>query len=216
MIHEFVGFFLPLIVKPEKFIFTVEAAKSGNLCKGDTINITCSAVGKPVVHTYQVFENDNLVHMSNTPEVFLSHATTTGGVVVYTCVANNTAAIANTTKNITVNEGSAIKQVENGTAVEGKNATLNCSVTGIPMPSVYWLEVKTGTRFFENPLALTNVSRNQSGEYICQGSNPCGNDSKSGTLTVNCEYVCFRILLKFEETLVKGLIILNTISIQAF
>ena len=84
------------------------------------------------------------------------------------------------------------------------------------MPSVSWLEVKTGTRFFENPLALTNVSRNQSGEYICQGSNPCGNDSKSGTLTVNCEYVCFRILLKFEETLVKGLIILNTISIQAF
>ena len=103
MIHEFVVFFLPLIVKPEKLIFTVEAAKSGNLCKGDTINITCSAVGKPVVHTYQVFENDNLVHMSNTPELFLSHATTTGGVVVYTCVANNTAAIANTTKNITVN-----------------------------------------------------------------------------------------------------------------
>ena len=65
------------LVKPEKFIFTVEAAKSGNLCKGDAINITCSAVGKPVVHTYQVFENDNLVHMSNTPELFLSHATTT-------------------------------------------------------------------------------------------------------------------------------------------
>ena len=100
MIHDFVVFSL---VKPEKFNFTVEAAKSGNLCKGDTINITCSAVGKPLVNMYQVFEDGNLVHTSNTGELFLSHATTTGGVVVYTCVANNTVAIANTTKNITVN-----------------------------------------------------------------------------------------------------------------
>ncbi|XP_074634419.1 uncharacterized protein LOC141892971 isoform X2 [Acropora palmata] len=71
------------------------------------------------------------------------------------------------------------------------------------MPSVSWLEVKTGTRFFENPLALTNVSRNQSGEYICQGSNPCGNDSKSGTLTVN--YPPEGVLLQVsEETVCKG------------
>ncbi|XP_067056801.1 hemicentin-1-like isoform X2 [Acropora muricata] len=198
--------------KPEKFIFTVEAAKSGNLCKGDTINITCSAVGKPLVHTYQVFEDDNPLHISNTPELFLSHATRTGGVVRYTCVANNTAAIANTTKNISVNEGSAIEQVENGTAVEGKNATLNCAVTGIPMPSVSWLEVKTGTHFFRNPLALTNVSRNQSGEYICQASNPCGNISKSGILTVN--YPPEGVLLQVsEETVCKGANVIFTCSV---
>ena len=90
-------------VKPEKFNFTVEAVKNGSLCKSDTVNITCSAVGKPSVHTYQVFEDGNLVHTSNTGELFLSHATATGGDVHYTCVANNTVAIANTTKNITVN-----------------------------------------------------------------------------------------------------------------
>ena len=71
--------------------------------------------------------------------------------------------------------------------VEGKNGTLNCTVTGIPMSSVYWLEVKTGIRLFENPLAFSNVSREQSGEYICRASNACGNDSKSGILTVNCK-----------------------------
>ena len=89
-------------VKPEKFNFTVEAVESGSLCKGDDVKITCSAVGKPLVHTYQVFEESNLVNTSNTTKLFLSHATTTGGVVVYTCVANNTVAIANTTKNISV------------------------------------------------------------------------------------------------------------------
>ena len=71
--------------------------------------------------------------------------------------------------------------------MEGKNATLNCTVTGIPMSNVSWLEVKTGIRFFENPLAFSNVSRKQAGEYLCNASNPCGNDSKSGILTVNCK-----------------------------
>ena len=71
--------------------------------------------------------------------------------------------------------------------MEGKNATLNCTVTGIPMSSVYWLEVKTGIRVFENPLAFSNVSREQAGEYICHASNACGNYSKSGILTVNCK-----------------------------
>ena len=55
------------------------------------------------------------------------------------------------------------------------------------MPNVSWLEVKTGIRFLENPLVFSNVSRKQAGEYICHASNPCGNDSKSGILTVNCK-----------------------------
>ena len=64
------------------------------------------------------------------------------------------------------------------------------------MPSVSWLEVKTGNRFFENPLVFANVSRNMTGEYICKANNPCGNDSKKGILTVNCKYIClFGMLL---------------------
>ena len=88
-------------------------------------------------------------------------------------------------------EGSAIEQLQNVTAVEGMNATLNCTVTGIPMPSVSWFEVKTGNRFSENPLVFANVSRQQAGEYICEATNPCGNDSKKGILIVNCKYIYF-------------------------
>ena len=88
-------------------------------------------------------------------------------------------------------EGSAIEQLENVIAVEGRNATLNCTVTGIPMPSVSWLEVKTGNRFSENPHVFVNVSRKQAGEYICEATNPCGNYSKKGSLSVNCKYTCF-------------------------
>ena len=79
--------------------------------------------------------------------------------------------------------------MENVTLEEGKNGLLNCAVTGFPGPSVTWLEDKTSTRFFENPLPLINVRRNQAGDYICEAYNTCGNDSKSGILTVNCKYI---------------------------
>ena len=55
------------------------------------------------------------------------------------------------------------------------------------MSSVYWLEVKTEIRFFKNLLVFRNVSRKNAGEYICHASNACGNDSKSGILTVHCK-----------------------------
>ena len=57
------------------------------------------------------------------------------------------------------------------------------------MPSVSWVEVKTGNRSSENPLVFTSVSRKQAGEYICEATNPCGNDSKTVTLSVNCKYI---------------------------
>ena len=57
------------------------------------------------------------------------------------------------------------------------------------MPSVSWLEVKTGNRFSENALVFANVIRKVMGEYICEANNSCGNDSKKGILTVNCKYI---------------------------
>ena len=82
------------------------------------------------------------------------------------------------------------------------NATLNCIVTGIPMPSVSWLEVKTGNRFFENLLVFANVSRKQAGEYTCEATNPCRNDTRKGILTVNCKYIILKDAI-LEETLAK-------------
>ena len=90
------------LVKPEKFVFIVESS-DWTICKGGIVNLTCSAVGKPVVHTYQLFRDDILVHTSNNSVLFWSRGTTAGGETVYTCVANNTVATANATKAITVN-----------------------------------------------------------------------------------------------------------------
>ena len=72
------------------------------------------------------------------------------------------------------------------------------------MPSVSWLEVKTGSRFTENPLVFANITRKQAGEYICEATNPCGNNSEKGILSVNCKYIYFfRMLNLIEVTLAK-------------
>ena len=70
------------------------------------------------------------------------------------------------------------------------------------MPSVSWLEVKTGIHSFENPFVFANVSRKQAGKYICEATNPCGNDSKEGILIVNCKYIWY-VYAKRGETPAK-------------
>jgi len=70
-----------------------------NICEGEIINITCSADGKPSVHTYQLFENDIPVPDSGTAGVWKITMLAQGNFT-YRCVANNT--IGTTDKNVTV------------------------------------------------------------------------------------------------------------------
>ena len=84
-------------------------------------------------------------------------------------------------------EGSVIQALTNITVIEGENSTLTCHVSGTPMPSVSWTEVTTGYRTEGNIRVLVNVSRSDAGEYKCEASNFCGNDSKSTFVIVNCK-----------------------------
>ena len=82
-----------------------------------------------------------------------------------------------------------IQALINITVIEGKNSTLACHVSGIPLPSVSWTEVRTGDRTDGNIRSLINVSRSDAGEYKCEASNFCGNDSKSTFVIVNCKWL---------------------------
>ena len=84
-------------------------------------------------------------------------------------------------------EASAIQALTNITVTEGENSTLTCRVSGTPMPSVSWTEVRTGDRTDGEILVLVNVSKSDAGEYKCEASNFCGNDSKSTFVIVNCK-----------------------------
>ena len=80
-----------------------------------------------------------------------------------------------------------IQALTNITVIEGENSTLTCHVSGTPMPSVSWTEARTGHRTEGKIQALVNVNRSDAGEYKCEASNFCGNDSKSTFLIVNCK-----------------------------
>jgi len=80
-----------------------------------------------------------------------------------------------------------VYSLENITVTEGENRTLTCNVSGSPTPSVTWTEVETGIRTMGITLELTHINRNESGEYKCEASTSCGNDTKSTFVIVQCK-----------------------------
>ena len=87
-----------VLVKPD-VQFTVN---DSSVCLGDVISFNCSAVGKPVVHSYQLLRDGSLLSNSSSSIVW-SRATSIGGDFIYTCVANNTVGTANVTAAVAVN-----------------------------------------------------------------------------------------------------------------
>ena len=76
----------------------------------------------------------------------------------------------------------------NKTLTEGANLNLSCQATGDPLPFVSWIKVDSGQLTDSSNLELTNIQRNQSGEYRCNASNPCNVDTKVVTVDVQCKY----------------------------
>ena len=71
--------------------------------------------------------------------------------------------------------------------IEGENRTLTCNVSGSPKQTVTWTEVSSRSQSKGVVRYLTNISRNNAGEYKCEATNDCGNSSASTFLTVLCK-----------------------------
>ena len=71
--------------------------------------------------------------------------------------------------------------------IEGENRTLTCNVSGSPVLNVTWTEVSSGGQSNAVMRYLTNISRYNAGEYICEAANDCGKSSASTFLTVLCK-----------------------------
>ena len=73
-------------------------------------------------------------------------------------------------------------------AIEGLPYNLSCEVSGDPVPSVSWIKVSSDEQWVGKILNFTSISRNDTGNYICEASNRCGNDSKTVSINVFCKY----------------------------
>ena len=82
----------------------------------------------------------------------------------------------------------AMEQVLKITVEEGGHVTKECKVTaGTPSPTVFWKIVDTSEVIYGKLLNITNIRRNQRGEYKCFASNTCGNDSSTMFIDVQCK-----------------------------
>ena len=82
---------------------------------------------------------------------------------------------------------SIVYPLENITVVEGENRTITCNASGSPVLTVTWTEVSSHSPSSGFMRYLTNISRNNGGEYKCEATNDCGNSSASTFLIVLCK-----------------------------
>ena len=91
-------------------------------------------------------------------------------------------------------------QPQNKTLTERENMTLSCNATGNPAPSISWTKdgsavnsPRISLSLDNKQLTITNVSRDDSGDYRCVANNSIGAAvaSNDATLDVQCKYSGF-------------------------
>ena len=91
---------LSILVKPE--MVRLQASEE-TVCRDAVVSFNCSANGNPSVFTFQLYENGVAVTNGGSSGMW-SRTMSTGGVLNYTCMANNTIGTATSTSvSVTVN-----------------------------------------------------------------------------------------------------------------
>ena len=89
-------------------------------------------------------------------------------------------------------------QPQNKTLTERENVTLSCNATGNPTPSITWTKdgsavnhPRISLSLGNKQLTITNVIRDDSGDYQCVANNSIGAavTSNAATLDVQCKSV---------------------------
>ena len=77
----------------------------------------------------------------------------------------------------------------NKTIVEGSNVTLHCNATGSPASNITWTKDGSPTALHEGEqYAISNISRQQHGNYKCTAWNGVGEQSKTSfSINVLCK-----------------------------
>ena len=93
---------------------------------------------------------------------------------------------------------------QNATQIEGSNVSFTCNATGNPAPTFRWTKngsvLTNGSRISLSSggkqLTLTNVTREDSGQYVCEATNNVTTvPSDSATLNVQCKITYYNYYL---------------------
>jgi len=166
---------------------------------GSTVTISPTVSGQPVptlqwqtngVNTADGPDaNGSTISGSQTSTLTIVNAQT-GDSGTYSLVASNSAGMVTNSMTLTVAAGNTLPVITgltNITVIQGNNGTFSASVSGLPVPTLQWLD-QSGTPIpgaTSSALTLTNVQYSQDGyAYSLVASNVVGSVTNSATLTV--------------------------------
>ncbi|XP_066462350.1 basement membrane-specific heparan sulfate proteoglycan core protein isoform X4 [Eleutherodactylus coqui] len=168
---------------------------------GETIYLECSGVGdpRPVVSwrrtgSRQIIQQQNHVPLDSHAVLQIPSAKPDDSGS-YTCVGHNPAGSTQVHVDVLV-EDRVLKPSAPVAAVEqtvqvvlaGETATLRCSATGNPTPTITWSKLRAPLpwqhQIVNNSLIIPRVAQQDSGQYICNASNADGHSEVFITLDV--------------------------------
>lgn len=166
---------------------------------GDTVVLSPTIGGQPaptlqwqtngVNVTDGVDGNGSTISGSTTGTLTITGAQT-GDSGTYSLIASNSAGIITNSMTLTVSGGNVLPSITgplNQTNTQGANVTFSATVSGLPLPTVQWLDqTQTPITGATNlSLTLTNIQFSQNGySYYVVANNIVGSVTNSATLTV--------------------------------
>jgi|GEM_PF-1077732 len=164
-----------------------------------TATLSATVAGVPTPTLQWQFNGTNLVNGLDANGSTLSGSTSSSlGIAnaqvadtgTYFLIASNSAGVVTNSLTLTVSAGGLMPVLTGPTSqtvVQSNNATFFASVTGLPVPTLQWLD-QTGTPITgatSSTLTLTNVAYGQNGyTYSLVASNSAGVVTNGATLTV--------------------------------
>ena len=166
---------------------------------GDTVTLSPTIGGQPAPTLQWQFNGANLTDGLDGNGSTIAGSTTgtltitgaqPGDSGTYSLIASNSAGIITNSMTLTVSGGNVIPSITgplNQTNVQGANVTFSATVSGLPLPTVQWLDqtLTPITGATNLSLTLTNVQFAQNGySYYIVANNSVGSVTNSATLTV--------------------------------
>ncbi|KAK3921141.1 Muscle M-line assembly protein unc-89, partial [Frankliniella fusca] len=187
-----------------------EPLKDASIQEGGKFTFECRAVGSPAPEI--VWEKDG-ISISNNPDYMTAQDGTLYSLTIeetftedsarFTCRATNAAGTSETSATLNVIESEPEEQLhppvfsaplKDQVAKEGSAHILECTVEGLPLPTVQWYkeenciddspELAITYNNGQAKLKLEQVSLSDQAQYTCKANNSLGTASTSGLLSV--------------------------------
>ncbi|XP_068733577.1 uncharacterized protein [Montipora capricornis] len=163
---------------PASVRLVANTTKNKNCSASLLVNFTCEASqANPPVESYQLFKSHEIVDISSRG-TWIENISSKGDHI-YSCRAlhslgNVSSSDVTVTFNVPVQVSVHVKS-DRETLTEGGSVSLMCNASGYPQPTVTWSKLNPNEVIISSQwINFTNISKEATGEYICNANNTCG------------------------------------------